>query len=212
MGYLTDSHHDSDSYSEAGLPSHPTHYADGTYRFMRTQPLDPTQPVGYNPCRFIEVEINYADATPTIAADVERIARDMLQVSGLHLRYVGASQRTHLAPPSGRILVSFTRASNDTSMNDAIAGRGGSSSYTSGYPDQTLYYVGGTVTLNADTYNRSTHDQQLLILAHEFGHAVGLAHAPGAELMNADAWGYRLHHWAHGDLTGLARLGELPCR
>ena len=46
----------------------------------------------------------------------------------------------------------------------------------------------------------------LLVLLHELGHAMGLAHTTGAEVMNPYDQGYA--NYQSGDRAGLSRLGS----
>ena len=86
-------------------------------------------------------------------------------------------------------------------------------------------YVTGTVTLDAEAFQRITGElggdaAAQAIIDHEFGHLVGLDHVDDAgELMYADNIGRR--DWGPGDLAGLSRLGRgtlrlsavaAPCR
>ncbi len=193
-----------------GVPPAPTTYGDGHYAFLQTQPNDPSLPVGYNPCRKILVEINYVDATPDIYELTQSTLAQINRASGLHLAYAGASQQKRGSQGlTGRILVAFDDISKDTTLVDAAA-NGGSRSYSTTPDGLTKYYVGGTVTLNTAEFNHYSHHSQAIVLAHEFGHALGLDHTTGDEVMTPG--NYDAADWGRGDLTALARLGMLPCR
>ena len=193
-----------------GVPAEPTTYTDGHYAFMQMQPNGSDVPVGYNPCQKVQVEINYADATPDIYELTQHTLAQVNRASGLHLEYAGASQQKRDSQSlSGRLLIAFDDISRDSSLRDAAA-TGGSRSYTTTPDGVTKYYVGGTITLNTAEFNHYSHHSQALVLAHEIGHALGLDHTTGDEVMTPGNYG--VANWGHGDLTALALLGRIPCR
>ncbi|MCW2783203.1 MAG: hypothetical protein JWR35_3652 [Marmoricola sp.] len=198
-------------HAVATAPVHPQMYSDGTYVFMKMQPNNPVLPVGYNPCLKLPVVINFAGATPDIRDTLAQALREVNAATGMHLEYVGTSQlHRRDVRNTGSILVSFDSVASDDVL-DGAAAVGGSSSYDAAVAGSTQYYVGGAVTLNRDAFNGYPRDLQVAILMHELGHALGLAHAPGEhELMSAHGSGS--YHFQHGDLTGLAKLGQLPCQ
>ena len=78
-----------------------------------------------------------------------------------------------------------------------------------------VQFVTGMVVLDTDAYDRMarTGDRasEVLILAHELGHVLGLDHVDDVgELMNAEYVGQS--GFGPGDRDGLAQLRELPCR
>ncbi|RLV50046.1 hypothetical protein D9V37_09290 [Nocardioides mangrovicus] len=195
-------------YSERGLPSGPRTYADGHYAFLLTQSDSSDEPVGFDPCTTVQVAIDTDGATSTIRSDVERVVASIDQVSGLHLTTLGVGET--LSSTTNVILVSFQDPSSDTHLNDTMIGVGGFLSVRQPTQDGTAYVAHGFVTLNRHRYNSASHDSQLLSLARQFGHAVGLANINGHELMSTDLH-QGVRHFGHGDLTGLALLGRLPC-
>jgi predicted Zn-dependent protease len=78
-----------------------------------------------------------------------------------------------------------------------------------------VQFVTGVVVLDTEAYDRMslTNDyrSEILILAHELGHVLGLDHVDDVdELMNAEYRGQS--GFGPGDLEGLRRLRDLPCR
>jgi len=187
----------------------------GTYAFTHTQGGS-DQPVGYDPCVTVEVEINpegapdgYEDLVDTAIARIER-------ASGLDLEVVGTTDmrpREHSArPPTRRpVLVAWATADEVPDLAGDVAGIGGSTAVTE--LGGRLSFVTGQVVLDADVYaayGPGDRAYAQAIVDHEFGHLVGLAHVDDPyELMYADNNGAT--GWGPGDLEGLARLGRIGC-
>ncbi|MEP6814494.1 MAG: hypothetical protein ABI873_02955 [Marmoricola sp.] len=195
---------------EAPLPSAPHIYRDGSYKFLRTQPGNSAAPVGYNPCRKILVVVNLKGA-PTDGMDLVSTAIDHIhRASGLDLRYAGPSSKRPGRGRSGPVLVSWADPTEVPDLRGDTVGVGGSGYFT--LPGSgTVHYSSGEVTLDAPAFARLGRAEQQAVVDHEFGHVVGLAHvADRNELMYRANVG--LTHFGHGDLTGLALLGKVPCR
>ncbi|HRK47813.1 MAG TPA: matrixin family metalloprotease, partial [Nocardioides sp.] len=78
-----------------------------------------------------------------------------------------------------------------------------------------VQYITGLVVLDTDAYDRmellGDRGSEVLILAHELGHVLGLDHVEDSdELMNAEYVGQT--GFGPGDREGLERLHDLPCR
>lgn len=194
----------------------------GSYRFMQHQPGRPREPVAYDPCKAIRIEIN------TDGVDDEHRARgivlaamkEVARATGLRLEYAGtSSDRPSPGVPSrtvlGRaepVLVAFATSKEVPELKGRVAGVGGS---TSVRRNGWAAYVSGRVTLDAGTINwlfreRGGTGLARAIAMHELGHLVGLAHVSDeTELMNAENGG-RLD-FGPGDLRGLAELGRGRC-
>jgi hypothetical protein len=195
---------------QAPLPSHPQIYRDGTYKFLRTQPGNPAVPVGYNPCRKIEVVVNLKGA-PDDGRELVLTAIDHIhQASGLDLRYAGSSNERPSRGRGGPVLVSWADPDEVPALGGSTVGLGGSG-FLGGPSGGTVHYSSGQVTLDGPAFANLGRSEQQAIVDHEFGHVVGLAHVPDrSELMYRENVG--LTHFGHGDLTGLALLGRVPCR
>jgi hypothetical protein len=193
---------------QAPLPSSPHVYRDGSYKFQRTQPGDPSVPIGYNPCRTIKVVVNLQGA-PSDGLELVRTAIDHIhRASGLDLRYDGSSDQRPSRGRVGPVLVTWSDPKEVHALAGDTVGLGGSGSFGGG--SGTQHYTGGQVTLDGPAFGHLGHPAQQAVVDHEFGHVVGLAHVPDrTELMFEENVG--LTHFGHGDLTGLALLGRVPC-
>lgn len=194
---------------EAPLPSSPRIYQDGSYKFLRTQPGNPTVPVGYSPCRKIQVVVNLEGA-PANGMDLVITAMDHIhQASGLNLSYSGPSSERPGSGRAGPVLVAWADPTEVPALGGSTVGLGGSGSFN-GQTGGAQHYASGQVTLDGPAFARLNRTDQQSVVDHEFGHVVGLAHvADRGELMYKENVG--LSHFGHGDLTGLALLGKAPC-
>ena len=187
----------------------------GSYAFMMTQPGSRT-PVGYDPCRTIEVEVNPAGAPDNHESLVDDAIEHIEEAAGLDLEVVGSTtdrpaDREGLMSQPPPVLVAWATADEVPGLAGDIAGLGGSSARRQ--LDGRLEFVTGAVILDQETFEGFTAfdgSAAQAIVDHEFGHLVGLDHVDDPdELMyeeNNGAPGF-----GPGDLEGLARLGRIPC-
>ena len=199
----------------------------GSYAFLAHQRGDRDQPVAYDPCREIHVELN-PDQGP---ASAERLLRKSLTIlsraTGLKMVYDGTTDRrpgtgtstrglggsTRLGGSAEPVLVSFATAKEVPALKGAVAGVGGSTSV--GTSTGPRHYVTGLVTLDADAYQVLARDpedvlHEQAIMMHELGHLVGLAHVEDPhELMYPENLGRT--SFGTGDRIGLAALGKGRC-
>ena len=191
---------------------------DGSYAFLHQQPGS-KDPVTYDPCQVIEVEINPAGAPDDYREYVDTAIERVGEASGLRFKVVGKTDdRPDRSPQriSGSgwepVLVSWADEEEVPGLAGDVVGLGGS------VVVETLgraRYVTGSVTLDAEPFRRVAAQlgggpQAQAIVDHEFGHLVGLDHVtdPG-ELMSAENNGRTT--WGPGDLAGLSRLGRGRC-
>jgi hypothetical protein len=86
-----------------------------------------------------------------------------------------------------------------------------------GSDSNPMRYVSGQVSYNVDGLNvlrRLPQGDGIVrtVLLHELGHLVGLAHVGDVtQVMNPVGSSTSPHHYAAGDLAGLAQLGNGPC-
>jgi len=207
---------------ERPLGHPPTVAGEGSYAYIAHQAGAPNDPVAYDPCDPIHVQLNPAGG-PSDALELTQRALDRVgEATGLHFIYDGTTDRrpqwrTPYTPSvlghDQPVLVSFATAAEVPELDGDVAGIGGSVRVRSG--SLLMHYVTGGVTLDSDAFADILHrpdgeSEAQAIVFHEFGHLVGLAHVDDPdELMYADNVG--LTDFGPGDLTGLARLGAGRC-
>jgi hypothetical protein len=198
-----------------GTPPH-VPVGRGSFEFLRTQPVG-HDPVGYDPCRTIEVLVNPAGAPADYDELVDTAIQHTSAATGLKLERVGLTDARDTASAvvglarRTPVLVMWADDREVPGLAGDVAGLGGSTAVAT--DTGRWRYVTGRVVLDQDVFARFTPDQQPLaqaIVDHEFGHLVGLAHVhdPG-ELMYDDNVGRT--SYGPGDREGLARLGGIPC-
>ena len=185
----------------------------GRYRFMQTQPHS-DEPVGYDPCRVIEVEVNPEGAPEGYDELVDTAIAHTSGATGLRFERVGLTDRRPPRLTTARrlpVLVAWATAVEVPALAGDVAGIGGSTAVERGFRDRT--YVTGQVVLDADVFediSEEAYADAQAIVDHEFGHLVGLDHVDNPrELMYSDNVG--LTTYGRGDLKGLARLGNIAC-
>ena len=182
----------------------------GSYRFMQTQPQS-NKPVGYDPCRAIEVEVNPQGAPEGYDELVDTAIAHTSGATGLRFERVGLTDRRPPKLATARrqaVLVAFATSDEVPELAGDVAGIGGSTAVERGFRDRR--YVTGQVVLDAEVFEDIPDADAQAIVDHEFGHLVGLDHVDDPrELMYADNVG--LTSYGPGDLKGLARLGNISC-
>jgi hypothetical protein len=154
----------------------------------------------WNPCKNIEVMVNFAGSQPQARASFANAIEQARAASGLPL--VVTEVTTTPTPANGRLTVRWGTAADNPSLAGSVLGVGGFS-YT---PTQI---VRGSVMIRSDlSFTQSQNGENMLTgtLAHELGHALGLAHVnDSTQLMYAFANGRDTYQ--AGDRAGLALLG-----
>jgi hypothetical protein len=185
----------------------------GSYKFMQTQPRS-DEPVGYDPCRVIEVEVNPEGAPEGYDELVDTAIAHTSAATGLRFEQIGLTDRRPPKLTTARrqpVLVAWATSDEVPDLAGDVAGIGGSTAVERGFRDRA--YVSGQVVLDADVFDDISGDAYpaaQAIVDHEFGHLVGLDHVDDPrELMNSDNIGRTTY--GRGDLKGLARLGNIPC-
>ncbi|WP_248582191.1 matrixin family metalloprotease [Nocardioides sp. InS609-2] len=190
---------------------------DGTYAFIATQ-RGGREPVGYDPCSEIRVEVNAVGAPANWKSLVARAIDHVGSASGLKLVYAGETDNRDVEqvgePGNATVLVMWATEEDFPVLEGQVAGVGGSSAVErrSGHRE----FVSGRIVLDRDAFEAyDGGDLQIAvdqaIVDHEFGHVVGLDHVddPG-ELMAPETDGRQLS-WGPGDREGLELLGAIDC-
>lgn len=181
----------------------------GEFTFAMTQPGSDA-PVGYDPCRDIEIVVNPQDAPQGYAEMVGTAVQRTSAATGLTMRVVGESDDRDFLRRSvdDPVLVGWASEEEVPELAGSTVGLGGSVALER---DGVRHYVTGMVVMDVDVplLNRGGQVAQS-VLDHEFAHLVGLGHV--------DSTGELMHEtpvrtdYGPGDLTGLAALGQVPCR
>lgn len=206
----------------------------GPFEFVALQPGS-DRPVAYDPCRPIHYVVN-GEARPEGADGIVENAIDRIsEVTGLQFVADGSTDET---AADGRdpfqpdrygdvwapVLIWWASPDESALLGGAVAGYGGSASFTVTDPSatgpsarSTSVYVTGQVVLDGpqilDIIRRdpdSTAAAEAVVL-HELAHVVGLGHVDDpSQLMNPVSRS-GLHDFAAGDLRGLRELGSGAC-
>ncbi len=194
---------------------------EGKYRFALTQPGS-DQPVGYDPCQVVPVEVNPDGAPERWPELVDTAVSRTSEATGITFELVGESddrdfferRQTPFGDPPP-VLVGWATDEEVEALAGDVAGLGGSTAVEK--PGGRRYYTTGSIALDADTFSAleqgGDDDREVsqAIVDHEFGHLVGLAHVNDPrELMHAE--GVSTLRYGAGDIEGLARLGNVPCQ
>lgn len=185
----------------------------GVYAFMATQPETDDVPVTYDPCETIQVVVNERRAPD----DADEILRDALdeveELTGLSFEVTGRTGDDPLSDDVRRgdgwrpVQISWSDADDVPELDGDVAGLGGS---TWVEEDGQRWFVTGDVVLDAEDLEQLGGDVTTMVLLHELGHLVGLAHVDSTdELMHPSSGG---PEWGPGDLVGLEALGQGTCR
>ncbi len=192
---------------------------EGSFAFAETQP-GRDAPVGYSPCEPIRYVVNPEGAPedwgPLIRDAVESTSR----ASGLEFAYEGESDVRPAAYDGGflagdppPVLVAWATPEEVPALEGDVIGLGGSASYA--VRPGLRQYATGVLTLDRDQFDVSgwipgAREPLEAVVLHELGHLVGLAHVDDTgELMHPTN---ARTTYGPGDLEGLARLGDTPCR
>lgn len=189
----------------------------GSYAFLRSQ-RDSEEPVAWDPCRPIEYVVNPDGAPDGWEELIDEAAEDVAWATGMELIDRGATQQRPFGPGWGGelerpVVIGFADEEELSDLAGDTAGLGGGAATSDALGRD--YYVAGSIALDTDLFTDqavATRFESLrAIVAHEWGHVLGLDHVGDAgELMYEANFGRTA--FGPGDLEGLARLASVPCR
>lgn len=173
-------------------------------------------PVRWNPCAPIHYVVSFTHAPSFALAEITRAVQAMESASGLDFVYDGATSerppRTGTTLPDGRprpVLISFATAT-EVPFGAPLASGWGQAITTTDPQTGERRYVTGQVVLRPGGWTEGTSSANplSLMLRHELGHVVGLAHVSArTEIMGTGGNG-SARRWGPGDLAGLAAVGR----
>jgi hypothetical protein len=140
-----------------------------------------------------------AGAPAAWSSDIGSAINQVSAATGLSFVRDGAYNSSTQVPSSSKLTISYA---------SGLTG-GDSVGLTTYYYINDPRYVPQITSANVQILSRMASGGgtggELPVLLHELGHAVGLGHTSGSEVMNPIDQG--LSGYQGGDLTGLARLG-----
>lgn len=195
----------------AAVPDVPR--GEGSFSFLQTQ-RGSDDPVGYDPCRPIEVLVNPEGAPDNYDELVDTGLERTSAATGLAFERVGLTEKRDVMtgpfPRREPVLIVWATEDEVPDLAGDVAGIGGSVAV--GQPGN-LRYVTGRVVLDRDVFASFEPEEQPFaqaIVDHELAHLVGLGHVDDPrELMYADNVGVTTY--GPGDREGLARIGSVDC-
>jgi hypothetical protein len=192
---------------------------EGSFAFSEIQP-DSRDPVGYNPCEPVRYVVNPDGAPEFWEALVHDAVESTSRASGLEFDYRGETDARPASYDGGfwagnppPVLVAWATPEEEPGLEGDVIGLGGSASYE--VRPGLRQYATGVLTLDRDQFDVTdwvpgSREPLEAVVLHELGHLVGLGHVDDAgELMHPTN---SRTTYGPGDLEGLGRLGDTPCR
>ncbi len=195
-----------------------------SFRFLFHQD-DGTTPVTWSPCRPIHYVVRTANAPSNGAQLIDDAFAHLATVTGLRFENDGSTdeapstdrrsyQKSRYGDRWAPVLVTWATPEEVPDFGVDIVGEAGPLGVRT--PSGELALVSGTVALDAEAMGAMLRDrrerQVRLVILHELGHLVGLAHINDPSQVMAPRTRLDASTYQPGDLAGLARLGSGPCQ
>lgn len=187
-----------------------------TVTFTIAQRNPDRSPVRWNPCAPIHYVVRVTHAPSFALAEISRAVQALESASGLDFVYDGVTSerppRDGATLPDGSprpVLISFATAT-EVPFGSPLASGWGQALTTTDSQSGARRYVTGQVVLRPGGWTEGTSSANplSLMLRHELGHVVGLAHVSATtEIMGTGGNG-TARRWGPGDLAGLAAVGR----
>jgi len=165
--------------------------SDAQYRFERCAS---GVPVAWSRCSTISVSIDSADAPSTWSADTNSALSQLADATGLRFRNT----------PAGGADITIAWSDNLMAPKQALADKAGLTQVQFRSTPLGAAITSAGVKISTRLQGGSGRQGEVPVLLHELGHAVGLGHYTGPEVMNPTDQGYPVYQ--SGDLAGLAAL------
>ncbi|MCU4184255.1 hypothetical protein K6U06_07770 [Acidiferrimicrobium sp. IK] len=183
----------------AGAPGAPAPSAATSSHYTFEVTNSSGQPARWNSCEAVPFAVVTPGAPANWLADVTDAVSQVSAATGLSFVDEGAYSSLSAVPSSAKVTISWAPS---LSGSDAVG-------------LTTYYYIldsrfapqitGAKVQILSSLSSGLGMSGEIPVLLHELGHAVGLGHFAGADVMNPVDQGYSSYQ--PGDLAGLSRVG-----